>query len=103
MRQDLEAEKQRALYSDGINPPRVSSAQLGEMLSKVLAAAEEVGELAYYGIEGHSTAKSEWLAESDLAEARQWYKDVTPYNKLLQATLSPLRGSGAAGQNRWAF
>lgn len=74
--QDLETEKQRALYTDGINTASVSRERLEEMLADVLSAAEEIGELAYYGIEGHATAKSEWLTESDLAAARRWYEDV---------------------------
>lgn len=68
--------KQAALYTDlidgkEVSMPKVSGPQFHGILVQVLKAFEGSGDVAFFGVAGETTEKSEWLASREVARLRE--------------------------------
>lgn len=71
--------KERALYvaMEGSKvglPNRITVDQAKRTIRGVLRTIEEVGDVAYTGVDGYSSEKSEWQAQRSLSEAQEHFE-----------------------------
>lgn len=75
-----DTERKAAIYTDLIGDrvlsPRVSTEKVKDTLGEVMRALDGVEDIAYFGVEGDSTKKSDWMAKKDVAAVKRVYDEA---------------------------